>query len=406
MSLNNMIQWIITDSEKYKLAPEKKTNGLYFLQDTGEIYKGEKSFTEAVNLVTEFPAEGGALGKLYVHSTTLEGKVWNGSAWTTVVQPVANTVEDDSVKPVTGHAVQTYVAGEFAKNLAGKYVDGITYDDETKELSYTIDGGEPVKVGINGFITDASYDGMTGNLTFTVQGGEEVVVNMPKEDFVTSGKYEADSQEIVLTLAQGGEVRIPAASLVDVYTGKETQTATVTVSEGNEISVDVRVSAEGGNQIIKKEDGLFVAETDISGKLDKVEAEKAGELVIAKADGQVEVSGVKVGSASLGFESDDKTLATEAAVSEAITNLTSVLLYKVDKTDIVQTAASSVDEASEIKILSEKAVLMAMQAMNADITDRIEKDSIVATINPEEASEDRVVSEKALVEAMSWTTIN
>lgn len=404
-TLNNMIQWIITDSARYKLVPEKSANALYFLQDTGEIYKGEKSFTEAVNLVANFP-DSGALGKLYVHSTTLEGKVWNGTTWTTVIQPVANTVENDQVKPVTGHAVQTYVAGEFARQLAGKYVNGITYNKETKELSYTKDSGEPVKVGIEGFVTGASYESLTGNLKFTVQGGEEVVVNLPKENFVTSGKYKSETKEIVLTLAQGGEVKIPAASLVDIYTGGATQTATVAVSEGNEITVDVKVSATEGNQIVKNEDGLFVAATDISGKLNKVVAKKAGELVIAKADGQVEVSGVKVGAAALGSTPNANTLATEAAVEAVKVALQGSIDTKFDRANVATVAAESAALASDLKVLSEKAVLKAIEAMNAEITDRIEKGSIVTAVNAEQASEEKVVSEKALVSAMSWTTIS
>lgn len=407
MAINNMIQWIITDSSKFKQLPEKSVNALYFIQDTGEIYKGDKSFTEAVNLVPEFP-ESGALGKLYVNSTTLEGKVWNGTTWTTVIQPVANTVEDEQTKPVTGHAVQEYVASEFAKNLAGKYVDGITYDKSSKELSYTIDGGEPTKVAIEGFVTDARYDGLTGNLTFTVQGGDEVVVNMPKENFVTSGRYEAESQEIVLVLSQGEEVRIPAASLVDVYTGAETQTAAVTVSEGNEISVEVKVSVEGGNQIEKRADGLFVAATDISGKLDKVDAARENEIITATADGQVQVSGFKAGAATLDMAPNANTLATEAAVEAIRVALQAGIDAKFDRDNVVAagSAASSAAEASDLKVLSEKAVLTAMEAMNADITDRIEKANIVTVVNAEDASEEKVVSEKALVSAMSWTTIN
>lgn len=402
---NNMIQWIITDSAKYNLLPEKSANALYFLQDTGEIYKGDKSFTQSVNLVSEFPAEGGGLGKLYVDQTTLEGKIWNGSSWTTVIQPVANTVEYDETKPVSGAAVQTYVMGEFSKQVLGKFVEGITYDKSSKELSYT-KGGEQVKVGIEGFITDASYDGLTGNLTFTVQGGEEVVVNMPKENFVTSGRYEELTQEIVLVLSQGEEVRIPATSLVDVYTGGETQTAAVAVSEGNEITVDVKVSATEGNQITKNEDGLFVAKTDISGKLDKVEESKAGELIVAKADGHVETSGVKVGAETLGVVPDANTLATEAAVDLIRATLQSEINTKFDRANVATTAAGSAAEASDLKVLSEKAVLTAMESMNADILDRIEKSSIVVSVNAEDAAEDKVVSEKALVEAMSWTTIN
>ena len=49
---------------------------------------------------------------------------------------------------------------------------------------------------------------------------------------------------------------------MDVYTGGASKTASVTVSDQNVISVDVKVSAAEDNNIKIKEDGLYVANPD------------------------------------------------------------------------------------------------------------------------------------------------
>ena len=68
----------------------------------------------------------------------------------------------------------------------------------------------------------------------------------------------------------------------------------------------------------KKWKAKTVAQVDISGKLDKVAASHADEIVTAKADGTVQVSGKKVGGTALATVPNANTLATEVAVKTAI----------------------------------------------------------------------------------------
>lgn len=64
----------------------------------------------------------------------------------------------------------------------------------------------------------------------------------------------------------------------------------------------------------KKWKAKTVASVDISGKLDKVTASRAEEVITANADGSVKVSGKKIGGATLAGSPNANTLATEAAV--------------------------------------------------------------------------------------------
>lgn len=391
-----MIKWILTDSTKFATILEKDTNSLYFLQDTQEIYKGAVSFTQPTVIVSEFPPKG-ALGKLYVKESTLEGKVWNGSTWKTIVQSVAQSMTGNGSEtaPVSGNAVKNYVEGKITEGLNGAVTD-ITYDGVAKAIKFT-KGAEQSSVPLTGFVTGASYEGETGKLSFTVQGGQKIDINLPKENFVKSGRYEPETKELVLVLQDNSEVKIPAGDLIDDTEFQSTQTVELAVDpEQGTVTANVKVSAEGGNALVKKADGLFVQTPNVSNKLDKVATQKQGEIVIAKADGMVEVSGFKAGAATLNGSPNDKTLATEAAVNAIKTALEATIGGKVAKTDISTTIGAS-SGSSDTKVASEKAVAKAIETVKSET---VAKSSITNTITGK--ATDKVVSEKAVSDALSW----
>ena len=397
-----MIKWIITTAEKYAGLLVKDSNALYFLSDTQEIYKGETSFTQPTTMVASFPTKG-ALGRVYINQNTLEGKVWTGTEWKTVIQPVAQSMTGagGETTPVSGDAVKTYVAQQLTTAISNKFVEGITYDKATKQLKYTKGEAETV-VDIGGFVTGASYAGDTGILTFTVQGGENVSVNLPKENFVKSGSYDPVAKDLILVLQDNTEIKIPAGDLIDTSEFKSSETVDMSVGEDGFVKAEVKISAESGNTLVKKADGLYVAAADVSNKLDKVAASKAGEIVIAKADGTVEVSGVKAGAATLGAAPNATTLATEAAVNAIKTALESSIATKVAKTDI-STAIGASATSSDAKVASERAVAVAIENVKAET---VAKSAIVTALNADGASADKVASEQAVVAAMSWTVLS
>lgn len=117
---------------------------------------------------------------------------------------------------------------------------------------------------------DFSYEKTTGVLTLSGSNGFNKKVNLVIPSVVKSGRYEAETNELVLVLNDDSEVKIPASGLIDEWTVASTATlelirdtaaqpAGETVLKGN-----VKVSAEKGNQLIAKADGLFVAATDLS----------------------------------------------------------------------------------------------------------------------------------------------
>ena len=97
-------------------------------------------------------------------------------------------------------------------------------------------------------------------------------------------------------------------------------------------------------------------QASIDGKIAKVDAGHADEILLATADGQAALSGVKLGGATLAETTDAATLATEKAVEGYVTG------YAVAKDNVVAQGAmaTTVAAASDEKVASEKAVVDAL----------------------------------------------
>ena len=93
---------------------------------------------------------------------------------------------------------------------------------------------------LNRHIKNVVYDAEQARFTFVFEDGREIVVDTPLENTVTDGRYDNETLELVLVLVSGQEIRIPVAGMTKVYTGKDTPTATTTISNTGEISVAVK----------------------------------------------------------------------------------------------------------------------------------------------------------------------
>ena len=66
-------------SAQFKALSAKDENALYFITDTGELYKGSVRYSFPVKPVTDFPATGES-GVIYVRATG-EAKIWAGTSY-------------------------------------------------------------------------------------------------------------------------------------------------------------------------------------------------------------------------------------------------------------------------------------------------------------------------------------
>ena len=358
-----MLQWQIAKKiADYKALKVKDVESLYFIEETGEIYRGEVPFTQACEFYSATkarPAVGG-LGKLYIDETTLAGSVWTGSAYKEIIKPVDTEVKAGSANLVTSGAVAAYVGATVGDGIK-KVVKTVEWVEAKAALKVTLQDATSSEVPLTKIATKLAYDGSTGKITLSDAAGTTLSeANIPLDNFVKSGSYDAATKSIVLVMQNGDKVSIPATDLIDIYTGGTTTSATVAVSNTNKITATVKVSAAAGNLLFVATDGLKVAADGT--KADKVAAAHANELLVADATGNNKLSGVKVGGATIATTPNATTVATEAAVKAIVNSL--------------------------------------------NINSYVEKANIVAeTVNAANASTAKVVSEKALVNALSWKTV-
>lgn len=153
----------------------------------------------------------------------------------------------------------------------------------------------------------------TGDAAFTMDFPVEMFLDQTKTAFVPKFAWSEETypgstnpnlnNKPVMVLAVKGDNDtvtysfLNMAALVDTYKAKtEGKDASTTVTvEGYEIEVKVNISAEEGNQLQLKPDGLYVpkpAAVDLSGKADKATGATDGNLAALDANGNLSDSGV------------------------------------------------------------------------------------------------------------------
>lgn len=384
-----MLSWHFVTAAEYYGAGSRDAEKLYFLSDTHEIYKGDIPFTEAVIMVDD--STGGfdtALGlitnparrKIYLSQTTMEGRIYDGTSWKTVIRAVDTAVTDSSSNLITSGAVATYVTQKIAEITGGTgFVKNITYTPGTATLAITGGEGEP-SIQLSGLGVSLKYTAETGAIQLQDVTGAPIgsAINIDLERFVSAAAYDSTKKEIILAFTDVAKIdtgasyeypgnmpadptegtacrattegepkwyiyqgsawtEIPEAEtplviavgdLVDTYTAANTDTITMTVSS-NQFSANVKIdSTKGTNLLTSSSNGLYVAPIDLSSYMALVEEATENHLASFDDAGQVKDAGVSVGGSTLAGTAG--LLATEQAVQAAITALQSTLQGAID----------------------------------------------------------------------------
>ena len=372
---NKLIQYVVLTRSQFDELATKDSTTLYFVSDTCELYRGTANYSSAITYYTSGnrPASG-AIGKLYINSTTGEGSTWNGSAWSVVIPEIATSVivagsdpATATTLPVSGAAVKAYVEQVAADTLA-ECVTSISWNGTSKSIEYVVNGST-ITVPVSALATRIAYDGSTGKLSLKDRSDTEISsVNIPLDNFITGGSYNSSTKALVLNMQNGTSVSIPAADLVQLYHDYDTNSVNVTITtdgEGNNvISADVKISSQANNAVEIKSDGLYVPST--ATKMDKVGSGHTDEVITSDANGNAQASGFKVGGSTLNANAttQQSLLATEAAVSAVKTNL------------------ENTAEATYVKLVN----------IITDVND----------IDVDNPRAEKVIAESAMVEALSW----
>ncbi len=421
-----MITWHYVDRAAYDAALKTETvtnDKLFFISDTGEIYRGKQLFNEAVTVYDPAKApEKGAVGRLYINKDTLEGKIWNGTGWTIVIKAVAATLTaTDTTTAVSGKAVADFVNGKVAGLGA---VKDVTYTKETNSLS-VVKGADTQTIALTGTAVDLVYNKKTGLLQAKNSAGEAIGtgINLDLERFVQAASYDAEKKKIILTFNDATTpLEVDVAALVDTYTASDTQTISMTVS-GNKFAANAKLSTEKGNTLVAKPDGLYASGVDVSGLVEKVQPAVANNVAMLTAEGGMADSGYALGAAALNAQPSDKTLATEKAVDAIRASLASQLGNKMTKVGagkageiIIASAdgdaqasgkkvggAAFADAPNENTVATEKGTV-AYVAGYAVAKTNVVNSAAFAAQTVAGASDEKVTSEKAIIDALTWKT--
>lgn len=254
--MSQVLFYAVTKAQ-YEALEVKQENALYFLSDVNRIYKGSVPYTHPLAIVESFP-EAGVAGTLYIHKTTLEARSYDGSNWLALSPAVVKSIGEeasDSELP-TAKAVKDFVSQSVGSESSTSAISDVSYDPASKSLSVTKGDGEPTLTALSGLFDSVNFDAATGVLSFTTNGGEVATVNLPKEQFLSSASYDSQSKILTLTLNNETSVTVNLSDLADVYSGKESDTASVSVADG-EITANVKISQTQGNALSGKIDGLY-----------------------------------------------------------------------------------------------------------------------------------------------------
>ena len=110
---------------------------------------------------------------------------------------------------------------------------------------------------------DITFDSKTMTIVLTRHDNTTFTIDLPIENTVKNGRYDADTQELVLILVSGQEIKIPASGLIDDYDGLETATIQCVVSADNKISCNIKAGS------ITKTLLTTELQNEIDGKLNK-----------------------------------------------------------------------------------------------------------------------------------------
>lgn len=302
----------------------KDQDTMYFIQDKNCIYVKEKLYGGRIELVDTDP-EAPESGVVYINKTTLECKFYNDKTPVVIAKGFTTTITDgadDNLLP-TAKAVASYVTQKVADAVGGSGTF-VTEISATGNGNLSVSKGEKQSsVPLTNMVYSPTWQQETMQLTLPIVGGSSLVIDLSKDLVVTAGKYVTDSNEIWLTIAEDKTyedpkklIKIPVAGLIDIYTGEETNSASVTVSPDKKVSVNVKVSSKEGNtaEIDNENGGIYVPKTDVSNKSDKVGTGHDNEVLTAGADGNMQASGKTIGGATLAGSPNENTIATEAAI--------------------------------------------------------------------------------------------
>lgn len=435
---DDKVNFYALTSAAYNGLTNKSGSTLYFITDLGKIYKGAADYTSAIEVPEVMPAVDAAVTRrIYLDTNTLELKATlNNSTWYTLY-PGHIT---DGANWTTANSGKLATIGVIKEKIQ-EAIDAISLATSFDAATGKVKVGSGAEAQLTGVAHGVTYDSSALKITIPVYGQEDVVVNIPKDKFVNNVAYYEDYPEdnpthhkvIVFTIEnQEDPVIMPAEALVDIYTADNVgHDVTVTVTDDNKISAQVKVDPAATNALKSTATGLSV---DVTGKLDKISNPDGAKVVITKVDGTIEESNVTIRSTGeMGSSATEVPVASliaaaiSSAVSAAQQTLTTSIAGKMSKLEGTSADAGKVAIVSADGTTVEVGELKLTElATKAELSSKIDKvtglENNVVTFGAAGAIKDSgkkfgaaklnatpdantLATEAAVADAMAWETI-
>ena len=395
----NLMEWYVVTREQFN-AGTPKDNGLYFIKDENVIYRGSELYTKAIEFYTGEKPTVYAPNRIYMNTDTLVGSVHNGTEWVDVITPGSGTgvtvdteVTADGANAVSGAAVAAYVGAEIAKVLTGAKWDPNEHI-LTFPKGHTAEGEEANEVNIvlTGMGVSLQYVKATGKLDLLDAQGNALgeSINLDLDRFVVGGEYDAENKKIVLYFdaEKTDKVEIPVAEIV-----------TISAAEGNALEL--------------REDGLYVGLPDVSNKMDKPTETTVGNIAIFDANGNVKDSGKNFEDIASGGHSVYRGTTLEEATTGKTPQKDDVAIVATttgEGENAKTTYATYIYDGTTWVCIADTATTGTGGTTVEIPADKIATSETLAA-SAADASDEKVVSEKAMLanyekitEALTWKT--
>ena len=207
-----------------------------------------------------------------------------------------------------------------------EFVEGQGSGDDKLQFTFNVPSGtQVVDIPLSGLFNE--YDGGNGiSITATSTGFKiNGVIDASSETFLTIGADGFKLSGVQNAIDAGDEALSAAIGDLDTNVGFDGDHTLKAYIDNIQTTLSGQIGAGFGegttsgtvaSYINTRVDGLASSTTiALGGKLDNVDSVNPGEIIIAKNDGKVEVSGKTVGTGTISAEPTANVVATEAAVS-------------------------------------------------------------------------------------------
>lgn len=116
-------------------------------------------------------------------------------------------------------------------------------DDEVVSMSAKIDEIDTTKVSadqLNNMVTDVSFNDKNGVISITKYNGTVLNIDTAMEKIAVNFEYNAQTQQLILTLENGKKQYIDMSALITQYEFKDTDTIAFSVDSSGKVSASIK----------------------------------------------------------------------------------------------------------------------------------------------------------------------